>query len=78
VKFITDMGGPVTATTELKDADNNVIATDTVALGRYGVWEDHGPGTANVIAVSDSLDALQAEYGPDLRVIDLTIWRSGR
>lgn len=62
-RFITDMGAPLIVT----DQDGN-----KTNIGRYGVWDDAGRHKPEVITTGDDLDALQAEYGPDLRVFNLT------
>jgi len=56
-KFITDMGGPLVATTD-KGTEINI--------GRYGVW-DRG----EVIDTGDDLDALQEKHGPGIKVVAL-------
>jgi hypothetical protein len=61
-RFITDFGEPI----ELVEMQSG----ESMTVPRYGVWGDtgHWTGKAQVLAVSDDLDALQAEYGPDLLV----------
>jgi hypothetical protein len=54
------------------------MGESSMTLGRYGVWEDKGPGTATVIDVDDDLETLQSKHGPNLRVIDLALWRKER
>ena len=66
-KFITDNGGGIT-----------LVSTDeTIHLERYGVWVprpwDRKP---EVVKVSNDLEALQAEFGPDLPVYELPSCRS--
>lgn len=60
--FITDFG----ATTPF------VIdgTEEKIDLPRYGVWgnKGHWSGKAEVLEVSDDLEALQRKYGPDLPV----------
>lgn len=69
-RFITDMGSQVTVTETLKGADNETIRETTRNIGRFGVWEVRNR-KAEVIDTGDDLDALQAEYGPDLPVRSL-------
>ena len=64
-RFITDAGSPVVMTDCQTGEETNI--------GRYGVWGDkgHWSGKSEVIACGDDLEALQAEYGPDLPVHQL-------
>jgi len=57
-RFITDMGEPLVLRGTTTDEEINI--------GQYGVWDDAGRHKPEVIATGDDLDALQAEYGPDL------------
>lgn len=63
-RFITDMGGPLVVTASDTGEQSNI--------GRYGVWDSKGRRKPEVIACGDDLDALQAEYGPNLPVHPLT------
>lgn len=61
-RTITDFGfSPTLTDTETGEVTN---------IGRYGVWgyKGHHSGKHEVIACGDDLEALQAEYGPDLPV----------
>ena len=61
-RFITDLGYSPVMTNE--------TTGEVLKLGRYGVWGDkgHHSGKAEVLETGDDLEALQAEYGPDLPV----------
>lgn len=61
-RTITDFGFSPTLT--------DTATGEVTSIGRYGVWgyKGHWSGKHEVIACGDDLDALQAEYGPDLPV----------
>lgn len=62
MRFITDLGYSPVAVPDNGD--------EPLSLGRYGVWDSEERGKPQVIDLGDDLEALQAEYGPDLPVFE--------
>jgi hypothetical protein len=60
-RFISDNGQEL----EAKDTATGEVVC---VIPRYAVWGDTGRGKAEVIEVSNDLEALQTQYGPDLPV----------
>ena len=61
-RTITDFGFSLTST--------DMETGEVTIIGRYGVWGDkgHWTGKHEVLACGDDLEALQAQYGPNLPV----------
>lgn len=66
VRFITDLGSTAVLVSTMDTASEAPIE-----IGRYGVWEARGD-KAECIACGGDLEALQAEYGPNLKVKKLS------